>query len=120
MKSGVLIAEAMQMVESWDGPDRRRNKLFVTLNTEYHVHGDVCVGVRDRRSGAWLSGHRVLGGRLLGGFSVNNAGTLVPEPLPREGNRLVFYRDRRDVITSAVEQIARPPKDALPHYQIPS
>ena len=39
------------------GKERRIHRIFVTRNSEYHVRRNVCVGVRDRRSGEWLAGH---------------------------------------------------------------
>jgi hypothetical protein len=99
-----------------NGPERRRNKLFVTLNTEYHVHDDRCVGVRDRLSGEWRDMHAALGGRLLGSFTKCNEGGLNPEQRPDRGHHLVFIRDRRDVVTSPVQSIERPPKAALRRY----
>jgi len=96
--------------------ERRLNKLFVTLNTEYHVHGDRCVAVRDRRSGAWHGEHSALGGRLLGAFSRCGQGGFNPEHQPGKGHHLVFIRDRRDVVTSPLEGVERPPRAALLRY----
>ncbi|HEV8323039.1 MAG TPA: hypothetical protein VG389_15600 [Myxococcota bacterium] len=101
------------------GAERRRNQMFVTLNTEYHVHGDHCVAVRDRRSGEWRAQHAALGARLLGAFARAGVGGFDPRDpreKPRHGDHLVFIRDRRDVVTSKVQLVARPPLDALRHY----
>ena len=35
--------------ESFSGPDRRRHRVYVTKNTEYHFRDGFCVAVRDRR-----------------------------------------------------------------------
>ncbi|HEV8323014.1 MAG TPA: hypothetical protein VG389_15475 [Myxococcota bacterium] len=101
------------------GAERRHNKMFVTLHSEYHLHDDVCVAVRDRRTGDWFDRHRAVGCRLLGAFSLTQDGMMVPEPEPRTGHFLVFFGDRRDVVTSALQAIERPPKDAVQHYQLP-
>jgi hypothetical protein len=90
--------------------------MYLTANSEYHLHADTCVAVRDRRTGAWLRDHRALGARLLGGFVPSPAGGLVPDQHPRAGHHLVFLRAGRDLVTSAVLAIDRPPKDAVDHY----
>jgi hypothetical protein len=61
------------------GKERRIHRIFVTRNSEYHVRRNVCVGVRDRRSGEWLSGGR-------------------------------------DLITSPVLNVERPPREVVHHY----
>ena len=38
-------------------PERRRHRVYVTRNTEYHFRDGFCVAVRDRRSGDFLQGH---------------------------------------------------------------
>ena len=40
----------------YSGADRRVHQVFVTRNTEYHVRSGLCVGVRDRRTGAPVAG----------------------------------------------------------------
>lgn len=95
--------------------ERRRHRQFITHNTEYHLRGDVCVAVRDRRSGSWLTEHDALGTRLMGclactphGFSLVASGEL--------GSSLWFNHHGMDVVTSAVEDVQRPPKAAILHY----
>ena len=39
-------------------------RVFLTRSSEYHVRGRVCLGVKDRRTGAWTLGHPALRGRI--------------------------------------------------------
>ena len=43
----------------YSGPDRRKNRVFVTDHTEYHLRGEICVGVRDVRTGEWKKGRSI-------------------------------------------------------------
>ena len=54
--------------KDYRGPERRRHRIFVTRNTEYHFRDDVCVAVRDRRTGSFLQGHLALCRPLHGGI----------------------------------------------------
>jgi hypothetical protein len=89
--------------------ERRRHRLFVTRHTEYHVHDDECVGVRDRESGSWLRDHAAL--RL-------QAVTLPPsgDEARWVGRRLQFIGNQTDVLTSPIVTVGRPPKPSLEHY----
>ena len=49
--------------------ERRRHKVFVTRNTEYHFRDRLCVAVRDRRTGDFLPGHLALKRELAGGVA---------------------------------------------------
>lgn len=75
--------------------------MFVTRNTEYHLHGDQCVGVRDRRTGLWLLDHVALRLRAL---------RLPPMGHDHHwiGKRIHFWSSRADVTTSSVEGVGRP------------
>src|SRR6187549_387121 len=44
----------------YEGTERRRHRVYMTRNTEYHFRDGVCVAVRDRRTGDWLPGHLAL------------------------------------------------------------
>ncbi len=47
----------MQIAKNdYAGPDRRRHRVYVTKNTEYHFRDGFCVAVRDRRTGDFLQG----------------------------------------------------------------
>jgi hypothetical protein len=42
--------------------------VFLTRQSEYHVRGHVCFGVRDRRTGCWVESHWALRKRLASAF----------------------------------------------------
>ena len=92
--------------------DRRRNKLFVTRNTEYHVRNRECVGVRDRSTGHWLGSHPALRSYLLGGM---NKKARVAH-LPLQGARLVFSTKTKDILTSPLLDVERPEKASIERY----
>ena len=99
------------------GPERRKNRVFVTKNTEYHFQGDLCVAVRDRRSGSWLPSHLAIGRRLSGGVHFHRNGTAVPVfDQPDLGEALYFADDGRELITSAVCGLERPTRETLRSY----
>lgn len=99
------------------GPDRRKNRVFVTKNTEYHLQSDRCVAVRDRRSGKWLPSHLAIGRRLSGGVHFQPNGTAVPVvDQPSLGEALYFADDGRELITSAICGLARPTQESLAAY----
>ncbi len=102
----------------YSGPERRKNRVFVTKNTEYHFRGDRCVAVRDRRSTQWLPSHLAIGRRLSGGVHFHRNGTAVPvveQPAP--GEALYFADDGRELITSAVCSLERPTRDTVAQYR---
>ena len=94
--------------------ERRQHKRFITRNTEYHLRETQCVGVRCRRSGAWIEDHLALGQRLSGGLSRTPHG-YAPAP-PGPGASLWFDAGGLDIITSTVETEARPEREAVWHY----
>jgi hypothetical protein len=42
--------------------------VFLTRQSEYHVRGHICFGVRDRRTGRWLESHWALSACLASAF----------------------------------------------------
>lgn len=99
------------------GPERRKNRVFVTKNTEYHFRGERCVAVRDRRSKKWLPSHLAIGRRLSGGVHFHKNGAAVPVcEGPAVGEALYFADDGRELITSAVCGLERPPPDVVAAY----
>lgn len=104
-----------------DGPrDRRRHRVYVTRNTEYHFRDGFCVAVRDRRSGDFLPGHLAVERRLQGGLKFFPNGAIVPnagDPLP--GEALYFAADGRDLVTSPLERVDRPAKALVAAYPEP-
>ncbi len=102
---------------SYAGPERRKNRVFVTKNTEYHFRGDCCVAVRDRRSNKWLPSHLAVGRRLSGGVHFHKNGAAVPVcDIPAVGEALYFADDGRELITSALCGLERPTRDIIEAY----
>src|SRR5690349_13116451 len=101
-------------------PERRRHRVYVTRNTEYHFRDGFCVAVRDRRTGDFLPGHLAVTRRLHGGLKFFANGAIVPnlgEPTP--GEALYFSAGGRDLVTSPVERIDRPSKGVVNAYPEP-
>ena len=99
-------------------PERRIHKVFVTRNTEYHVKRDLCVAVRDRRSGEWLRAHLARGHSVDGALRFQPTGGVTPnEGAPRVGDSLFFHAAGRDLVTSAVLSVERPPRDVIKQYE---
>jgi hypothetical protein len=98
-------------------PDRRKHRLIVTRNTEYHLRGRRCVGVRDLWSGEWNGTHPALGRRLFGAVLPTEEG-LRPVDEPSPGAMLWFEHDHNDVLTSAITAVTRPPKAAVQRYAV--
>ncbi len=89
--------------------ERRRHRVFVTHNTEYHLRDDECIGVRDRQSGLWLLDHAALRLRALRMPSAHDVASWI-------GRSLVFWGRSGDVMTSPVLDVARPAARFLPFY----
>ncbi len=101
----------------YDGPERRRHRVYVTRNTEYHFRDGFCVAVRDRRTGEFLHGHLALRRRVQGGLKFFTSGAIAPNAgEPRPGESLYFCSDGRDLVTSPLEAIARPTKELVGAY----
>lgn len=101
----------------FEGRDRRRHRVYVTRNTEYHFRDGYCVAVRDRRTGDFLHGHLALRRRVHGGLRFFLNGAIVPNPGdPRPGEALYFATEGRDLVTSPVERIDRPSKELTEAY----
>jgi hypothetical protein len=103
------------------GQDRRRHRMFVTRNTEYHFRDALCVAVRDRRSGSWLPSHLALHRRVTGRVRFHGNGVAVPDGGPPEvGEALYFGDDGRELVTSLLTSIERPAKVLVTSYPSPS
>jgi hypothetical protein len=108
------MAEAAKKL---DGPDRRRHRVYVTRNTEYHFRDGFCVAVRDRRTGEFLAGHLAIRRRLHGGLKFYVNGAIVPNPGdPSPGEALYFAAGGRDLVTSPLERVERPAKALVAAY----
>lgn len=97
--------------------ERRRHRVYVTRNTEYHFRDGFCVAVRDRRSGDFLPGHLAVKRRLHGGLKFFPNGAIVPNPgEPTPGEALYFAAGGRDLVTSPVERVERPARELVDAY----
>ena len=113
-----IIAEQTK----YRGPERRRHRVLVTRNTEYHCRDGVCVAVRDRRTRQFVEPHAALGKHVSGGLRFNQNGGIESASASTElqpGEQICFSGDKSDdrsVITSPLSAIERPPKDVVSTY----
>jgi hypothetical protein len=105
-------------------PDRRRHRVFVTHNSEYHCRDGVCVAVRDRATGAFISDHHAIGLRLSAGIRFTRDGGIASAHDPKEvelGEQLCLSSgkldDPRNIITSPLARVERPQKDVVESYE---
>jgi len=107
---------------TYSGPERRRNCVFVTLNSEYHCRDGVCIAVVNRHTGQSDRDHPAIGRRLSGSlrFDHDHLSLGSPPESPHEGEQLSFTSGTRDdwhdVITSTLVRIERPHRDVLTLY----
>jgi hypothetical protein len=112
-----MVESAQANAPKFRGTERRRHRVFMTRNTEYHFRDQLCVAVRDRRTGEWLPGHLALRRPLFGSIRFFMNGALMPSPgEPKIGEALFFGDGGRDLITSPLEAVARPPKELVEEY----
>jgi hypothetical protein len=101
----------------YPGPERRRHRVYVTRNTEYHFRDGFCIAVRDRRTGEFLHGHLALHRRVEGGLKFISNGGIEPNTGdPRPGESLYFGTQGPDLVTSALETVERPSKEVAAAY----
>lgn len=97
------------------GQERRRHRLFVTQNTEYHLRDRKCVGVRDLWSGQWHQEHPAVGRQLFGAV-MPGPGGLEPISDPQPNCLLWFENGENDILTSRLSVVTRPPKQVVQKY----
>ena len=116
--TAIQRSASMPMREaSYAGPDRRRRRVYVTRNTEYHVQDGECVAVRDRRTHEFMHGHLARGRRVEGALKFFPNGSIAPNPgEPRPGESIYFASEGRDLVTSPLERVERPGLDAIDAY----
>jgi hypothetical protein len=103
----------------YTGPERRRRKVYLTRNTEYHFSDGVCVAVRHRDSGRWRLAHVTLQRQLSGSVCFSEHGDVHPKAgPPNVGDSLYFSADGVDVITSTLTDVARPLPQTIATYPI--
>jgi hypothetical protein len=111
------MSESAARNEEYGGPDRRRHRVYVTRNTEYHFKDGFCIAVRDKRTGDFLQGHLALRRRVHGGLRFYLNGAIVPNAgEPNVGESLYFSNEGRDLVTSPLQGIERPTKDIVQAY----
>ncbi len=99
------------------GAERRRHRVYVTRNTEYHFRDGFCVAVRDRRTGDFLQSHLALRRRVHGGIRFFMNGGIQPnlgEPQP--GEALYFESGGHDLVTSPLLSVERPSREVVEAY----
>jgi hypothetical protein len=95
--------------------ERRIHLVVVTRNTEYHFRRELCIAIRDVRTGRWLRRHTALFRRVTGALlSVGHDGFIIHPFPPRIGESLVFDGD--GTVTSAVIAVLRPPRQIVETY----
>ncbi|MCB9667736.1 MAG: hypothetical protein H6715_06440 [Myxococcales bacterium] len=97
----------------YSGPERRINRVYVTRNTEYHIRRDVCVAVRDRETGRWLTSHMALHRQVCGGLKFSEHGVVPNSGMPQIGESLYFQSSGHDLITSVVTSVERPSREVV-------
>ncbi len=107
----------LDSTSAYGGKERRRHRVYVTKNTEYHFKDGFCVAVRDRRTGDFLNGHLALRRRIHGGIRFFLNGAIQPNPgEPQPGEALFFATEGRDLVTSPLEKVDRPTKEVTQSY----
>lgn len=107
---------------AYQGTDRRRHRVYVTRNTEYHIRDGVCVAVRDRRSRTFRPAHIALNLKMEGGVRIYPNGAMIPNvEQPVEGDAIFFTHtngdgEMRQIVTSRLERIDRPAKTIVALY----
>jgi hypothetical protein len=103
--------------QDYAGPERRRHRVYITRNSEYHFRDGFCVAVRDRRTGEFVQGHLALRRRLVGGLRFFPTGGLEASGEPRPGDSLYFATSaERELVTSPLERVERPSRELTMAY----
>lgn len=109
--------DAPSTTPAYQGQERRRHRIYLTRNTEYHFRDGICVAVKDRRTGEWLPGHLALRRQLFGSLRFFMNGALLPNPgEPKVGEALFFGEGGRDLITSPLQSVERPTPETVAEY----
>jgi hypothetical protein len=93
---------------AYPGPNRRVRTVFMTQKTEFHVCANLCVAVRDRQTGVWISKHEAVGMVLT--TKINGQ--------PIVGTSLMFRSDHTAIRTSKVVDIVRPGRSTVATYEL--
>jgi hypothetical protein len=99
------------------GKERRRHRVYVTQNTEYHFRDGFCVAVRDRRTGDFRESHLALRRRVQGGIKFFMNGGIQPNlGEPKPGEALYFESGGHDLVTSPLLAVERPSREVVQGY----
>lgn len=112
----VTLTSEMSASVDYHGPERRRHNVFVTRNSEYHFRDERCVAVRDRLSRQWLPAHLALQRNLSGTVRFDDEGPKIGNRRPSVGDALWFADDGRELVTSVLCSVERPPKNVVETY----
>jgi len=99
--------------------EKRKHRMYVTRNTEYHMKNNVCVGIRNRKTGDWLMHARALGARLIGTIasSMQRHNKFTIFLLPEVGNNLILLSPTGvDLVTTKIRAVHRPTIQSLKYY----
>ncbi|HET9959003.1 MAG TPA: hypothetical protein VFQ61_31145 [Polyangiaceae bacterium] len=102
------------------GQERRRHRVFVTRNTEYHFRDEVCVAVKDVKSGMWLQQHQALRRKVTSGVRFFAQGGAAPTSFPPNVGESLYFGEEdgeRELITSALCSHHRPSKSDIDMYE---
>ncbi len=108
--------ESVSKIDDVRPNERRKHRMYVTRNTEYHFRKGVCVAVRCRNTGNWLLGHTTLNRTISGAVSFRGGEACPTLTPPRVGEALFFGENGPDVVTSALTAVARPQKALVSAY----
>ncbi len=101
------------------GRERRRRRVYLTRNTEYHALDGVCVAVRCRKTGKWDALHPAVKKRIEGGVRMLASGCVLPTiDDPAVGGPMYFVlatgESDSQLVTSQIEKIERSDRRKLP------
>jgi hypothetical protein len=114
-----MTERARDDAPEYRGAERRKHRLYVTKNTEYHLKDGVCVAVRDRQRGTWRLKHEALRRPLTGAVRFSGGGDACPTfDMPEVGDALFFGEGGSDVLTSLLLDVRRPEKDVVENYPL--
>jgi hypothetical protein len=87
-----------------------RCTLYLTHYSEYMVRGDLCVGVRDRRSGSWQPFHAATRAYVLGSQTTLNSTPSTPwlGDGARIGERLCLRTSACQIVTGPIIAVETP------------
>src|SRR5262245_55612986 len=88
-------------------------RLYLTYRSEYLVLGDLCVGVRDRRSSQWLPAHAGACSKVLGMLASRDGEHWLPTTRARIGEHLCLEVSPRRLVTSPIVAVEVPSRSLV-------